>query len=128
MQRTVISTNKAPAAIGPYSQAIRINGMVFTSGQVPIVPESGKIEATDIEGQTEQVMKNLEAVLKAAGSDFSKVVKATIFLKDLGDFAKVNAIYGARFKAEPPARSCVQVAKLPLDCLVEIEMIALTDK
>ncbi len=127
MTRKVISTDKAPAAIGPYSQAIKINGMVFTSGQVPIVPETGKIEASDIEGQAEQVMKNLEAVLKAAGSDFSKVVKATIFLKDLGNFAKVNEIYGARFKSEPPARSCVQVAKLPLDCLVEIEMIALAD-
>jgi 2-iminobutanoate/2-iminopropanoate deaminase len=127
MTRKVISTDKAPAAIGPYSQAIKVNGMVFTSGQVPIVPETGKIEASDIEGQAEQVMKNLEAVLKAAGSDFSRVVKATIFLKDLGNFAKVNEIYGARFKSEPPARSCVQVAKLPLDCLVEIEMIALAD-
>lgn len=127
MQRKVISTDKAPAAIGPYSQAIKINGMVFTSGQVPIAPETGKIEASDIEGQTEQVMKNLEAVLKAAGSDLARVVKATIFLKDLGDFAKVNAIYGARFKVEPPARSCVQVARLPLDCLVEIEAVALTD-
>ena len=125
MQRQVILTDKAPAAIGPYSQAIKINGMVFTSGQVPINPESGKIEVSDIAGQAEQVMKNLEAVLAAAGSDFSRVVKATIFLKDLGDFAKVNEIYASRFKADPPARSCVQVAKLPLDCLVEIEMIAL---
>lgn len=127
MKRQIISTDKAPAAIGPYSQAVKINGMLFTSGQVPIVPETGKIEATDIEGQAEQVMKNLEAVLRAGGSDFSKVVKCTIFLKDLGHFAKVNEIYGARFKSEPPARSCVQVAKLPLDCLVEIEAIALTD-
>jgi len=127
MKRQVISTDKAPAAIGPYSQAIKIAGMLFTSGQVPIVPETGKIEATDIEGQAEQVMKNLEAVLKAGGSDFSKVVKCTIFLKDLGHFAKVNEIYGARFKSEPPARSCVQVAKLPLDCLVEIEAIAIID-
>lgn len=128
MKRQVICTDKAPAAIGPYSQAIKIAGMLFTSGQVPIVPETGKIEATDIEGQAEQVMKNLEAVLKAGGSDFSKVVKCTIFLKDLGHFAKVNEIYGARFKSEPPARSCVQVAKLPLDCLVEIEAIALADE
>jgi len=127
MKRQIISTDKAPAAIGPYSQAIKINGMLFTSGQVPIVPETGKIEATDIEGQAEQVMKNLEAVLKAGGADFSKVVKCTIFLKDLGHFAKVNEIYGARFKSEPPARSCVQVAKLPLDCLVEVEAIALTE-
>jgi len=127
MKRQIISTDKAPAAIGPYSQAVKINGMLFTSGQVPIVPETGKIEATDIEGQAEQVMKNLEAVLKAGGADFSKVIKCTIFLKDLGHFAKVNEIYGARFKSEPPARSCVQVAKLPLDCLVEIEAIALTE-
>lgn len=127
MKRQVISTDKAPAAIGPYSQAIKANGFVFTSGQVPIVPDSGKIEATDIEGQAEQVMKNLEAVLIASGSDFSKVVKATILLKDLNHFAKVNEIYGARFKSEPPARACFQVAKLPLDCLVEIEMVALAD-
>ncbi|PKL48405.1 MAG: reactive intermediate/imine deaminase [Candidatus Riflebacteria bacterium HGW-Riflebacteria-2] len=127
MKRQIISTDKAPAAIGPYSQAVKINGMLFTSGQVPIVPETGKIEATDIEGQAEQVMKNLEAVLKAGGADFSKVIKCTIFLKDLAHFAKVNEIYGARFKSEPPARSCVQVAKLPLDCLVEIEAIALTE-
>lgn len=127
MKRQIISTDKAPAAIGPYSQAVKIDGMLFTSGQVPIVPETGKIEATDIEGQAEQVMKNLEAVLKAGGSDLSKVVKCTIFLKDLAHFGKVNEIYGSRFKSEPPARSCVQVAKLPLDCLVEIEAVALTD-
>lgn len=127
MNRQIISTDKAPAAIGPYSQAVKINGMLFTSGQVPIVPETGKIEATDIEGQAEQVMNNLEAVIKAGGSDLSRVVKCTIFLKDLGHFAKVNEIYGARFKSAPPARSCVQVAKLPLDCLVEIEAIALTE-
>lgn len=127
MNRTVVSTDSAPAAIGPYSQAIKINGMVFTSGQVPVVPETGKIEAADIDGQTRQVMKNLEAVLKAANSDLAKVVKCTIFLKDLGHFAIVNEIYGSFFKSEPPARSCVQVAKLPLDCLVEIEAIALTD-
>ncbi len=125
--KKIVSTDKAPAAIGPYSQAIKANGFVFTSGQVPIVPDTGKIEAVDIEGQAEQVMKNLEAVLNAAGSDFSRVVKATIFLKDLNHFAKVNEIYGARFKTEPPARSCFQVAKLPLDCLVEIEMVALAD-
>jgi 2-iminobutanoate/2-iminopropanoate deaminase len=127
MSKQIISTSEAPAAIGPYSQAVKANGFVFTSGQVPIVPTSGKIEATEIEGQAEQVMKNLEAVLTAAGSDFSKVVKATIYLKDLNHFAKVNEIYGARFTSEPPARACFQVAKLPLDCLVEIEMIALAD-
>ncbi len=125
--KKVVSTKQAPAAIGPYSQAIKVNGLVFTSGQVPIVPASGKIEANDIEGQAEQVLKNLEAVLAAAGSDFSKVVKATIFLKDLAHFAKVNEIYGSRFKSEPPARSCIQVSRLPLDCLVEIEMVAIAD-
>jgi len=127
MTKTVISTTKAPAAIGPYSQAIKANGFVFTSGQVPIVPESGKIETNDIEGQAKQVMINLEEVLKAAGSDFSKVVKATIYLKNLDHFGKVNEIYGACFTSEPPARACFQVAKLPLDCLVEIEMVALAN-
>jgi 2-iminobutanoate/2-iminopropanoate deaminase len=127
MSRKIVSTQNAPAAIGPYSQAVCANGMVFTSGQVPIVPETKKIEATDIEGQTRQVMKNLKAVLEAAGSDFSKVIKATIFLKDLEHFGKVNEIYSQSFGEEPPARACVQVARLPLDSLVEIEMIALTD-
>ncbi|OQA05257.1 MAG: Enamine/imine deaminase [bacterium ADurb.Bin374] len=125
MSRQVVSTDKAPAAIGPYSQAIKAGGFVFTSGQIPIDPASGKIEASDITGQTEQVMKNLEAVLKAAGSDFSKVVKTTIFLVDLAHFATVNEIYAKRFSKEPPARSCVQIGKLPKDSLVEIEMVAL---
>jgi len=125
MSRQIVSTDKAPAAIGPYSQAIKAGGFVFTSGQIPIVPASGKIESTDITGQTEQAMKNLEAVLKAAGTDFSKVVKTTIFLVDLTHFAAVNEIYGKRFAKEPPARSCVQVSKLPKDSLVEIEMVAL---
>lgn len=125
MSRQVVSTEKAPAAIGPYSQAIRAGGFVFTSGQIPIDPTSGNIEASDITGQTEQVMKNLEAVLKAAGADFSKVVKTTIFLVDLAHFAIVNEIYAKRFPKEPPARSCIQVSKLPKDSLVEIEMVAL---
>ena len=125
MSRQVVSTDKAPAAIGPYSQAIKAGGFVFTSGQIPIDPASGKIEATDITGQTEQVMKNLEAVLKAAGTDFSKVVKTTIFLVDLAHFATVNEIYAKRFQKEPPARSCIQVSKLPKDSLVEIEMLAI---
>jgi 2-iminobutanoate/2-iminopropanoate deaminase len=125
--RQVIFTDKAPAAIGPYSQAIKINGLVYTSGQVPVNPETKKIDSEDIEIQAKQVMKNLDAVLKAANTDLSKVVKSTIFLKDLNDFAKVNEIYGSFFKSEPPARSCVQVAKLPLDCKIEIEVIALAD-
>lgn len=126
MSRQVVSTDKAPAAIGPYSQAIKAGGFVFTSGQIPIDPASGKIEASDITGQTEQVMKNLEAVLKTAGTDFSKVVKTTIFLVDLAHFATVNEIYAKRFQKEPPARSCIQVSKLPKDSLVEIEMIAIS--
>ena len=125
--RKVIFTDKAPAAIGPYSQAIKINGLVYTSGQVPVNPETKKIDSDDIETQAKQVMKNLEAVLNAANTDLSKVVKSTIFLKDLNDFGKVNEIYGSFFKSEPPARSCVQVAKLPLDCKIEIEVIALAD-
>lgn len=125
MNRTVVSTTSAPAAIGPYSQAIIANGMVFTSGQIPLVPASMKIEATDIAGQTKQVMANMQEVLKAAGSDFSKVVKTTIFLVDLGHFATVNEIYTTYFQKDPPARSCIQVSKLPKDSLVEIEMIAL---
>lgn len=125
MSRQVVSTDKAPAAIGPYSQAIKAGGFVFTSGQIPIDPASGKIEASDITGQTEQVMKNLEAVLKAAGTDFSKVVKTTIFLVDLAHFATVNEIYAKRFPKDPPARSCIQVSKLPKDSLVEIEVIAI---
>ncbi|HOT27876.1 MAG TPA: RidA family protein [Candidatus Ozemobacteraceae bacterium] len=125
MSRQVVSTDKAPAAIGPYSQAIKAGGFVFTSGQIPIAPASGKIEASDITGQTEQVMKNLEAVLAAAGTGFTKVVKTTIFLVDLAHFATVNEIYGKHFPKEPPVRSCIQVSKLPKDSLVEIEMVAL---
>ncbi|MBF0408948.1 MAG: RidA family protein [Candidatus Riflebacteria bacterium] len=123
--KRIISTTKAPAAIGPYSQAVCANGFLFTSGQIPINPASGNIEAKDINGQTKQVMQNLAEVLKAAGTDFSKVLKATIFLSDLSNFAVVNEIYASHFASEPPARSCVQVAKLPKDSLVEIEMIAL---
>lgn len=125
MSRTVVSTNNAPGAIGPYSQAIKAGNLVFTSGQIPLDPKSMNIEAKDIAGQAKQVMANLEAVLKAAGTDFSKVVKSTIFLVDLGHFATVNEIYAKAFPQEPPARSCIQVSKLPKDSLVEIEMIAL---
>ena len=125
MSRQIIATDKAPGAIGPYSQAIKTDSLVFTSGQIPIDPKTSNIEAKDIAGQTKQVMANLEAVLNAAGTDFSKVVKSTIFLVDLGHFATVNEIYAKAFPKEPPARSCIQVAKLPKDSLVEIEMIAL---
>ena len=120
---TKISTSNAPAAIGPYSQAIALGGLVFTSGQIPINPASGNIEATDIKGQTEQVMKNLGEVLKAAGSSYEKAVKTTCFLADISDFAAFNEVY-AKYFTEKPARSCVAVKDLPKGALVEVEVIA----
>lgn len=118
-----IFTDKAPAAIGPYSQAMVVGSLVYTSGQIPINPGSGNIEATEIKGQTEQVCKNLEAVLEAAGASFEKVVKATCFLADMADFAAFNEVY-ARYFTSCPARSCVAVKALPKGSLVEIEAIA----
>lgn len=118
-----IYTNEAPEAIGPYSQAVICGNMLYTSGQIAINPASGNVEATTIDGQTEQVMKNLEAVLKAAGTSFENVVKTTCFLKDMSDFAAFNAIYGAYFTGKP-ARSCVAAKQLPKDVLVEVEVIA----
>lgn len=118
-----ISTEKAPAAIGPYSQAIVTGGLVFTSGQIPIVPETGNVEVKDIKGQTEQVMKNLGEVLKAAGSSYEKAVKTTCFLAEIADFAAFNEVYSKYF-TEKPARSCVAVKDLPRGVLVEVEVIA----
>ncbi len=118
-----VSTENAPAAIGPYSQAIICGETVFTSGQIPINPASGNVEATTIEGQAEQVMQNLGAVLKAAGSDYTKAIKTTCFLADMGDFAAFNAVYGKYFTTNP-ARSCVAVKTLPKNVLVEVEVIA----
>lgn len=122
MSKTV-HTDTAPAAIGPYSQAVISGSLVFTSGQIAINPQSGEVEATDIAGQTEQVMKNLGEVLKAAGSDYSKAVKTTCFLADMGDFAAFNEIYGKYFTGKP-ARSCVAAAALPKGVLVEVEVVA----
>ena len=119
----IIETKKAPAAIGPYSQAIVANGLVYTSGQIPIDPGSGIIEAASIEAQTEQVIKNIAAVLEAAGSSLERVVKTTCFLKNISDFAASNGIYEQYFTGKP-ARSCVEVAALPKGALVEIEVIA----
>ncbi|TLM67917.1 MAG: RidA family protein [Deltaproteobacteria bacterium] len=119
-----IETSLAPAAIGPYSQAIRAGSLVFLSGQIPLDPASGEIVAGGIEAQTRQVMVNLQAVLKAAGLDFASLVKTTIYLVDLGEFATVNRIYGEYFGAAPPARATVQVAALPKGALVEIDGIA----
>lgn len=121
-----IYTPNAPAAIGPYSQAVKANGMVYTSGQIAIVPATGNIEATDIQGQTEQVMQNLKAVLEASGTDFSKVIKTVCFLADIADFGAFNEIYG-KYITEKPARSCVAVKALPKGALVEVEVIAVAD-
>lgn len=118
-----VYTNKAPEALGPYTQAIKSAGLVFTSGQIAINPETGNIEGTDIASQTEQVCKNLAEVLKQAGSSLEKAVKTTCFLKEMGDFAAFNEVYGKYF-TEKPARSCVTVKQLPKDVLVEVEVIA----
>ncbi|MFO7783735.1 MAG: RidA family protein [Thermodesulfobacteriota bacterium] len=123
--REPVSTEKAPAAIGPYSQAIRAAGLIFTSGQIPIDPATGKMVEGGIKEQTRRVMENLCAVLEAAGTDLSRVVKTTVYLADIEDFSAVNTVYGGFFPADPPARSAFQVAALPLGARVEIEMTAL---
>ncbi|MBE6847106.1 MAG: RidA family protein [Ruminococcus sp.] len=120
---TKIQTANAPAAIGPYSQAMVCGNLVFTSGQIPINPATGNVEAVGIEAQTEQVCKNLAAVLQAAGSDLTKAIKTTCFLQDMADFAAFNDVY-ARYFTEKPARSCVAVKTLPKNVLVEVEVIA----
>ena len=122
--REIISTDEAPAAVGPYSQAVRLGDMVYTAGQIALVPETGKLISDETEAQTQQVMKNLANVLEAAGSNLSNVVKTTIFVTNLADFALINAIYGSFFPADPPARSTVQVAALPLGAKVEVEAVA----
>lgn len=125
-QRKVIQTQHAPAAIGPYSQAIRAGSFVFASGQLGLNPQTGKLQ-DGVEAQTRQALANVKAVLAEAGTSVEKVVKVTLFLASMADFAKVNAIYGEVFQHEPPARSTIQVAALPLGGLVEIEVVALTD-
>lgn len=119
----VVYTEKAPAAIGPYSQAMILNGVLFTSGQIPVSPATGEINGNTIETQAEQVMKNLGEVLKEAGSSFEKAVKTTCFLADMGDFAKFNEVY-AKYFVNKPARSCVAVKTLPKNVLCEVEVIA----
>jgi 2-iminobutanoate/2-iminopropanoate deaminase len=121
----VIETDDAPAAIGPYSQAIVANGMVYTAGQIPLDPSTGEVAGNDISDQTEQVMRNVRGVLKASGSSLAHVVKTTCFLADLDHFPAFNEVYGRCFPSAPPARSTVQVAKLPLGVLVEVECVAL---
>lgn len=122
--REIITTDKAPGAIGPYSQAIKTGGMVYCSGQIPIDPATGEFVSDDVVEQTEQVLKNLSAVLEAAGTSLSNVVKTTVFLADMGDFAAMNEVYGRYFSENKPARATVQAARLPKDARVEIECIA----
>ena len=123
--REVIATEHAPQAIGPYSQAIRAQGLVFTSGQVAIDPATQQVISGDISIQTDRVLKNLESILQASGSGLEKVLRCTVFLKNMGDFGAMNEVYGRYFKQSPPARSTVEVARLPKDVLVEIDVIAL---
>jgi 2-iminobutanoate/2-iminopropanoate deaminase len=123
--REVIATEQAPQAIGPYSQAIRAQGLIFTSGQIAIDPATAQIIGGDVSAQTDRVLKNLAAILQASGSSLEKVLRCTVFLKNMGDFAAMNEVYGRYFKQSPPARSTVEVARLPKDVLIEIDVIAL---
>jgi 2-iminobutanoate/2-iminopropanoate deaminase len=123
--REVIATHQAPQAIGPYSQAIKAAGLVFTSGQVALDPATQQVISGDIAVQTDRVLKNLSGVLQASGSSLEKVLRCTVFLKNMGDFAAMNEVYGRYFSKAPPARSTVEVARLPKDVLVEIDVIAL---
>ncbi len=125
MGKEIISTDKAPAAIGPYSQAVRCGNMVFVSGQIPIVPESGEIVEGSIQQQTQQSLTNVANILKAAGLSLDNVVKTTVFITEMSNFPLVNNIYESFFKNNPPARACVEVSRLPKDVLVEIEAIAM---
>ena len=121
--KKIISTDKAPAAIGPYSQAVEVNGFLFTSGVIPIIPSTGELVQGGIEEQAEQAIGNLAALIEAAGAKVEDTIKTVVFIKDMNDFAKVNEIYSRYFKEECPARSCVEVARLPKDVLIEIEAI-----
>ena len=120
----VISTDKAPAAIGPYSQAIEVNGMIYTSGMIPIDPSTGELVTGSVEAQAEQAISNLEALLAASGSSIEKAVKTVVFISNMDDFGKINEAYAKHFKEPYPARSCVQVARLPKDVAIEIEAVA----
>ena len=123
--KSVVSSSSAPQAVGPYSQAIIANGFVFCSGQIPLDPVTQELISGGVQEQTDRVMQNLQAVLEAADSSLEKVVKATVFVKDLNDFSAVNEVYASYFVDQPPARECVEVARLPKDVLVEISVIAL---
>jgi 2-iminobutanoate/2-iminopropanoate deaminase len=126
MDKQILNTQNAPAAIGPYSQGIKAGNLIFTSGQLPINPQNGELVA-DIEGATKQSLDNVKAILESSGSSIEKVVKTVVFLRDMNDFAAMNAIYATYFPNNPPARSAVQVARLPKDAIIEIEAIALAE-
>ncbi|MFZ1137493.1 MAG: RidA family protein [Candidatus Korobacteraceae bacterium] len=126
--RQTISTDDGPKAIGPYSQAIKANGLVFLSGQIPLDPATQQLIAGDVAVQTERVLQNITGILRAAGSSIAQVVKTTVFLKNMNDFAAMNEVYGRHFTDEPPARSTVEVARLPKDVLVEIDVVALASE
>ena len=128
MEKKIVATNAAPAAIGPYSQAVILGGMLYTSGQIPLDPATGEVVTGSIEDQAHLVFKNLKAVLEAAGTDFEHVVKTTVFLADMNDFAAMNGVYAQYFTGAFPARSAVQVARLPKDVGLEIELIAQIDE
>jgi 2-iminobutanoate/2-iminopropanoate deaminase len=123
MEKTVIQTKHAPAAIGPYSQAIRVGNLLFVSGQIPIDPETGTVVIGGIEASTHRVMKNIEGILQQAGCSFNNIVKTTIFIKNMDDFAKINTVYASYFKSDFPARETVEVSRLPKDVEVEISVI-----
>ena len=126
MEKEIVRTDQAPAAIGPYSQAVKLGEFIFASGQIAIDPTSGEIVQGDIKDQTRQVLKNLKAVLNAAGSSLERVVKATVFITNMEEFASMNEVYAEFFTDQPPARACVEVSRLPKDVLVEIEAIAVS--
>ncbi|NQT27703.1 RidA family protein [candidate division KSB1 bacterium] len=125
MERRIVQTDQAPSAIGPYSQAVQAGEFIFTAGQIPIDPKTGEIAGEDIQTQTKQVLENLSAVLSAAGSDLKHAVKVTVFLKNMADFSEMNAVYATFFLENPPARSAVEVARLPKDVLIEMECVAI---
>ena len=128
MAGKIICTDKAPAPVGPYSQAMAAGDFIYCSGQIPINPATGQLEIGDVERETQLVLENMKAVLEAGGATMADVIKANIFLKDMGDFAAVNGVYGRYFQSNPPARACVEVARLPKDVNVEIECVAYIGK
>lgn len=126
--KKIINTSKAPAAIGPYSQGIKVGNLLFTSGQIPLVPETGELVEGDVSIQTRQSLENIKAILEEAGTKLENVVKTMVFIKNMDDFGKINQVYGEFFTENQPARSCVEVARLPKDVQVEIEVIATLSK